>query len=202
MAADDEDRRLWFRHHVVPLEPMLLAYATRLCRGGPDEAEDLVHDTFAKLIVYAGWRNISSAKAFALSVMKNTVLYAARRRKIVSIHLSADLDALHLADTSPGADRVLEARDELRQLAGFIHDLPPKCRQVFILRKVYGLSHAAIADRLGLSISTVEKHVIKGLRHCSERMAADVSPPTRQEQEPRSSQVEYGRVSTKAKDKG
>jgi RNA polymerase sigma-70 factor (ECF subfamily) len=85
----------------------------------------------------------------------------------------SDLDSLGVADELPGADRTLEARDDLRLLARLIADLPPQCRRVFTLRKVYGLSHEEIAVRLGLSISTVEKHVIKGLRLCSERLARE-----------------------------
>lgn len=167
--TEDEARRAWFRREVIPLEPVLRACAKRLSHGS-DEAEDLLHDVFARLMTYAGWREIESARAFALTVMKNNVIHAARRRKIVSIHVIAELDGIGVADDMPGADRVLEARDELRLLSELIRRLPPKCRQVFTLHKIYGLSHAQIAVRLGLSVSTVEKHVIKGLRFCSEHL--------------------------------
>jgi RNA polymerase sigma-70 factor (ECF subfamily) len=44
--------------------------------------------------------------------------------------------------------------------------LPPLCRRVFVLRKVYKLSHTEIAEVLGVSHSTIEKHVAKGLLRC------------------------------------
>jgi DNA-directed RNA polymerase specialized sigma24 family protein len=44
--------------------------------------------------------------------------------------------------------------------------LPPLCRRVFVLRKVYRLSHDEIAEVLGVSHSTIEKHVAKGLIRC------------------------------------
>ena len=42
-------------------------------------------------------------------------------------------------------------------------ELPIKCRKVFVLRKVYGYSQAEIAKKLGISLSTVETHITKGM---------------------------------------
>jgi RNA polymerase sigma-70 factor (ECF subfamily) len=47
-----------------------------------------------------------------------------------------------------------------------VDQLPPLCRRVFVLRKVYRLSHDEIAEVLGVSHSTIEKHVAKGLVRC------------------------------------
>ena len=177
---DDEDRRLWFRQEVIPLEPLLRRYAHRLSHGS-NEAEDLLHDTYTKLMTFAGWRGIENVRAFALTTLKNCVLVQARRRKIVSISVIADLETMGIADDMPGADRVLEARDELRVLNDIIKRLPAKCQEVFVLHKIYNLSHEDIAVRLGLSISTVEKHVIKGLRFCSAQMLSGPSALSRPE---------------------
>jgi DNA-directed RNA polymerase specialized sigma24 family protein len=59
--------------------------------------------------------------------------------------------------------------------------LPPLCRRVFVLRKVYKLSHTEIAEVLGVSHSTIEKHVAKGLLRCRdylrEKGMLDASEP-------------------------
>ena len=171
MSSEDEERRLWFRSEVMPREQSLRAYAARFCRRGPDEVDDLVHDTFAKLIAYPGWRQVNNVSAFAIRVLKNAAFYAMRRRKIAPMGCVADVDSLGVADDVPDAERVLAGREELRVLARLITGLPPQCRKVFTLKKVYGLSNAEIADHLNLSISTVEKHARKGLRLCSEAMS-------------------------------
>lgn len=44
--------------------------------------------------------------------------------------------------------------------------LPPQCRQVLVLRKVYGLSQREVAVHLDISVSTVEKHLAKALVRC------------------------------------
>ncbi len=47
-----------------------------------------------------------------------------------------------------------------------VADLPPKRRKVYLMRKVYGMSHKDIAVRLGISVSTVESHLAKAFKHC------------------------------------
>lgn len=171
MSSEDEQRRLWFRREVLPLEPQLRLHAQRYRHPGGLDAEDLVHETFAKLITYLGWRDVEHVGAFAMRVMRNQVLQAARRAKIVPFQEIADLEAMNIADEGADAERTVEARDQLRALMDLVKDLPPQCRRVFTLRKIYGMSNIEIADRLGLSISTVEKHSIKALRICSEGLA-------------------------------
>ncbi len=62
----------------------------------------------------------------------------------------------------------MEARQRIRMLAEAMAGLPPQCSRVFLLRKVYGLSYKEIAERLGISVSTAEKHAALGLLRCSE----------------------------------
>ena len=59
-----------------------------------------------------------------------------------------------------------------------VNQLPPKCRNVFVLRMIDGLSQRAIGERLGIAVSTVEKHLAKGLRLCKESIAAQDATDT------------------------
>ncbi|EIZ80064.1 RNA polymerase sigma-24 factor [Novosphingobium sp. Rr 2-17] len=171
--SEDEQRRQWFREQVLPLEPKLRIAALRLARGQTHDAQDLVHDTLAKLIVHTGWRTIDNVPAYCLSILRNQALQAIRRSKIVSIVATDTVVLDAFADDLPGPDRIAQGRDEMDMLIKLVADLPPQCRRVFTLRKIYGLSHAEIAEQLGLSISTVEKHLVKGLRICSEALGRE-----------------------------
>jgi RNA polymerase sigma-70 factor (ECF subfamily) len=170
MTQDDEHRRAWFRREILPLEPDLLAYARQFCRDGQTDPEDLVHETFARTIACKTWREVGNPAAFATRILRNCALDALRRRKVLTITAVADFDRIEPIDETPGAHMMLESREELRALADAISELPPQCRRVFTLRKVYSLSPDEIAVRLGLSVSTVEKHLVKGLRYCSEKL--------------------------------
>ncbi len=179
MATDEAERRSWFYKEVLPHEAALTAYASRYCRNNSQEARDLVHETFLKLLAYPDWRTVQNPAAFATTTLRNLAIGELRRRKIVSFNSFADLDRLGRHDGQPAADRVVEARDELRLLAEIVKDLPPQCRRVFVLRKVQGLSHAEIGEQLGISVSTVENHLTKALRICAERMAQQSAPGQR-----------------------
>jgi len=49
-----------------------------------------------------------------------------------------------------------------------VASLPGQCQRVFVMKKVYGFSHQEISKKLGISISTTEKHVVAGLKRCNE----------------------------------
>ena len=78
----------------------------------------------------------------------------------------ADFELLGVSATDVPADQQIDARRRFESFCTAVDRLPPVCRRVFVLRKVYRLSHAEIAMVLGLSHSTIEKHVAKGLLRC------------------------------------
>jgi RNA polymerase sigma-70 factor (ECF subfamily) len=170
MDDQDEGRRAWFRREILPLEADLLAYARRFCRDGESDPEDLVHDTFARAIAYGAWREVLNPGAFASRILRNVALDALRRRKVLTITAVADFERLAPVDDVPTQEQATVDRDELRQLREVMAELPVQCRRVFTLRKIYDLSPREIAEKLGLSVSTVEKHLVKGLRYCSDRL--------------------------------
>ncbi len=53
-----------------------------------------------------------------------------------------------------------------------VRELPVQCRRAFVLKKVYGMSRKEIADYMGLSESTVQKHIAKGMVMCTEYLEA------------------------------
>ncbi len=174
---EKEARREWFRAQILPLEPELHQHARRYRLPGM-EAEDLVHEVFARAIATEAWREVRDPAAFVARILRNLVYDQLRRRRIVAIEAVADLEQFGLADQRPGPEAGAVTRDELRRLQQVIAELPPMCRRVFTLRKIHDLPIDAIAVKLGLSVSTVEKHIVKGLRICSERLASHPRPAT------------------------
>ena len=66
----------------------------------------------------------------------------------------------HLAEEEISAHQMLGLHCEA------VAELPPRCRQVYLLRKVHSLSHKEIAEHLGIAVSTVEKHLLKAVEQC------------------------------------
>jgi RNA polymerase sigma-70 factor (ECF subfamily) len=73
--------------------------------------------------------------------------------------------------SSPEAER--SAEDALRLLRAAIDELPAKCRASFILYRLHCQSYPEIARRLAVTESMVRKYVLRGLRHCQERLEND-----------------------------
>jgi RNA polymerase sigma-70 factor (ECF subfamily) len=78
----------------------------------------------------------------------------------------ADLERLTVYSSDAPVDEQIDARRRFESFCAAVDRLPPLCRRVFVLRKVYRLSHDEIAEVLGVSHSTIEKHVAKGLLRC------------------------------------
>lgn len=172
---ESEARREWFRREVLPLEPELRAFAERLARPGQTEAADLVNDVMVRMIALANWHEVDCPAAYAKRALRNFAAESARRSKVVAFGSLPDDDLHAIADDAPNAEEAALARDELRRLKEAISAMPETMRRVFTLKKIYGRSSAEIADELGLSISSIEKYLTKGLRFCSERLARDMA---------------------------
>jgi RNA polymerase sigma-70 factor (ECF subfamily) len=71
------------------------------------------------------------------------------------------LDAI--LGTAPSAEVIAELRERLRLLQAVIDALPPRCREVFWLFRVEGCTQPEIAQRLGVSLNMVERHVMRAL---------------------------------------
>ena len=125
-----------------------------------DEADDHVAEALARVYAVADFTRVTNGRAYLFQIARNLLVDVARRSKIIPLHLMADLDLL-AADNAHEAG--LQARDELRRLQVIVDGLPPQCRRVFVLRRVHDCSTTEIAEEMGLSVSTVEKHLTKAV---------------------------------------
>jgi RNA polymerase sigma-70 factor (ECF subfamily) len=158
MEDASADRRRWFKAVILPHEATVRARLRRLCPAGFD-VENLVAESLCRAYAAKDFDRIDAGRGYLFAIARNLLLDAMRRETIVSLDFVADLDIL--SDDSLEAS--LTARDELRRLLGAVASLPPQCRRVFILRRIYEHSPREIAARMGLSVSTVEKHLAKGI---------------------------------------
>lgn len=124
-------------------------------------AEDLVQDFFVRL-----WKKCDSyeirgsVKSFLFQSVRNSCLDHLKHRKVVS---SFEQDYRYAAEES--IDSISFAREELEALVRRALDqLPPRCREIFVLSRFEDLSNQEIADRLGISKRTVEVQISKALK--------------------------------------
>ncbi|WP_058350948.1 RNA polymerase sigma factor [Pelagerythrobacter marensis] len=139
------------------------AYAARLA-GDQDAAEDLVQEAYARLFRLENWAEIANPHAFTMRIIHNEAVERFRKARLVQLDQSLSLQALEPVDDQPLPDRVAIARDDLRRLAGCFDSLPARCREAVKLRKIDNLPPREVAAKMDISVSTLEKHLSKGLR--------------------------------------
>ncbi len=160
-AASEADA--WFAREVLPLEAALMQFLANNWRNQSD-VPDLLQEIYVRVYEAALKQLPDAAKAFVFTTARHLMITLLRREQVVPIEAVSDLEELNIAAESPGPDRSVIARDELRRLQSALDQLPKRSREAFVLRQVEGLSWREIALRMGITEKTVKWHLSEGLR--------------------------------------
>jgi RNA polymerase sigma factor (sigma-70 family) len=134
-----------------------------------EDALDMAQDAYLRLLKYEGATDIQSPPAMLFRIAGNVAADHVRAAALRHRGRCVDIDVVELASEQPSAERELSGEQSLAALRRAIAELPPKCREVFLLSRVNGLTYAAIAVRCGISVKTVEKHISRALGACGGR---------------------------------
>jgi RNA polymerase sigma-70 factor (ECF subfamily) len=148
-------------------------YYKNLCRYAftlthdKGKAEDIVQNVFVK--IWVNRKNINShfiIKNYVYKSVYNQFIDQFRKNKPVIYLEKKYLEALDLV-----VENDYENLDELTQLVNEeILNLPPKCREIFILNKKDGLTHVEISEYLNISIKTVEGHMTRAFKVLADKL--------------------------------
>jgi RNA polymerase sigma factor (sigma-70 family) len=160
-----EDSR-WFQEQVQPHEPKLRAWL-RARFPSLTDTDDLVQESYARILRARRAGGIENPKSYLFTTALHAALDLFRRNRVVAFEHLGEFDRLAVVEEMPNASEAASRNEELALLREAMHALPTRCRQVFTLRKLYGLSHREIAERLGISEKTVEEQVNRAMRRCA-----------------------------------
>jgi RNA polymerase sigma-70 factor (ECF subfamily) len=124
------------------------------------EAADVFQEAVIRWLGLPDRQSVREPRAYFYRVAINIAVDRMRSRALRAEDSGVD-EAI--VDPTPLPEHRYEARLQLQRLQRAVDALPPRCREVFLLFKVEGLGHEAIAARLGISRNMVEKHVIRAL---------------------------------------
>ncbi|MGV1947228.1 MULTISPECIES: RNA polymerase sigma factor [unclassified Agrobacterium] len=146
----------------------LLRHLSR--RLGRDvDADDVLQDTFLRLQSIPVETDIKNPRSYLFRMADNQATDHIRGRRSLERYLSS-VELPDCADDRPSPERVVDYRQRLGSLEQAISELTPRQRQVFLMHKFDGLSHAEIARDLKITKSAVEKLVMKALAHLRDRL--------------------------------
>lgn len=153
------------QHHYEPLR----RFVERRMRS-PETAADIVQETYLKVAMLDERTVVRNPLAFLYRVAGNLSLDWLREREVRERHVVSGELPEHVADGAPDGEARIAAQQRLGILATAVAELPPRCAEVFRLRKLEHLAPQEIAERLGISRNMVEKHLRKALAHCQARL--------------------------------
>jgi RNA polymerase sigma factor (sigma-70 family) len=153
----------------------LFAYFMRRVRDR-SEAEDLTQEVFVRLARQS--EQPEAVQAYIFVTAANLLKDRARQRLTHRAQAHRSLDDIAAdANSSPGLvedrdpERVLAGKDTLREFVGALEALGERTRDIFILSRIEHMHQRDIAKLFGISVSAVEKHVMKALNHLGARLA-------------------------------
>ena len=144
----------------VRLRMALRRYVARKVPAG--DVDDLLQDVFLNLAKSQPQTSIGNLTAYVFRIASNLVLARGRKPSWQSCPDDAALDVPD--DTAFPPDRILASQEELRAVMQDIMGLPQRTRDVFLLHRFEDMTYAEIAEHFDISLSAVEKHMIKALR--------------------------------------
>lgn len=152
-----------------PVRRWLTGFFRRRVRED-SEVEDLVQDVFARIAARDSEEAIGNLGAYVLRTATSVLADRARRRATRQADLHVEIDPDRHGDVEIDPERVLSGKEELNAATAALLSLPERTRTVFVLRRLEGFRHGDIARHLGISVSAVEKHMVRAIRHLGAEM--------------------------------
>ena len=149
--------------HILPHEADVRAWL-RWAGGLAADIDDIVQETYCRLAALETVSHIANGRAYFFRTARNITIEKIRRARVVRIDCVTEIDALNVVDDGPSPERVVAGRRELRRVQALVEGLPERCRQIFTLRRIHGLSQREVATRLGVTENVVEAQAARGLR--------------------------------------
>ena len=131
--------------------------------GQKESAEEIVSDVFCEV-----WKNRKSLAEIGNITYRKAISFL--RKETGKYELSFDdiEDFIFEPVQSPAEEMI--SKEEMAKINDAIQQLPPKCKHVFFLAKIYGLPYKDIADMLNISVKTINNHIAFALDEIAKRL--------------------------------
>jgi RNA polymerase sigma factor (sigma-70 family) len=140
-----------------------------------EDAEDVAQETYVRLVREgSAERSEVHIRAFMFRAATNLAYDRFRQRRAHGRQDDAQL--AELPDEAPQAERIVAMEQALRVVERTLLALPPRCRQVFLLRTSHERSYEEIAQLLGISKRTVEREMQTALDACQRELRGGELP--------------------------
>lgn len=132
--------------------------------GNQFDAADLAQDTFLRVLASRNAAAIEEPRKYLATIANGLVVDRFRRLSIEEAWLETLAARPEPLAVSPEARALI--LETLVAIDRMLDQLDPRTREIFLLAQFEGLTYAAIGTRLGVSVTTVKKHLARALAQC------------------------------------
>jgi len=157
-SLHDDVHRLYHNHH-----GWLRGWLRRRL-GDRERAADIAQDTFLRLLVTRRLPQQGEGRRFLAQIARNLVIDQWRRQRIEQAYLES-LAALPEPQT-PSLETRAMVIETLLQIDAMLDEMPARVREAFVLSQFEGLTYPQIAERLNVSVSSVQKYMLRAIAAC------------------------------------
>ncbi len=161
-----------FREHNQSLLRFLVAKL-----HSEQEARDVAQEAYVRILKLDTPELVSHLRAYLFKTAANLAIDRLRARAVE--HRVLELDFFEEQPREPDPGRGLAASEELQLIAKALQELPAKCRQAFLLRRIDGLSSSQISKVLDVPERTVRHYIVEAIVYCQSRLEAEVEQGTK-----------------------
>jgi RNA polymerase sigma-70 factor, ECF subfamily len=176
MPTTSESRTEVFAKLFAESRQALLSYIRRFVRSS-ETAKEIVQEAFLR--TYREGDSVTTLRAFLFSTARNLAANEYRHQKTVEQASPVNLGEYGANDECESLESGLLRDERNRLVQEAIDRLPPQCRAAFTLRIFHECSYKEVAERLGISVKTVEKHIARAMRETNSYLTGRYRVPRR-----------------------
>jgi RNA polymerase sigma factor (sigma-70 family) len=173
-GRDPQENKVWKDLDHRFRAPLTAYFQRRVNDRGA--AEDLTQEVFARLSRRPDQNNGQTLEAYVFKIASSVLVDWGRNRTSRRIGMHRNIADITESATIPGAlveertpHRVLEGKEALQDIQRALSQLSKQTREIFMLSRMEQVPHREVAQKYGISVSAVEKHIIKAIAHLSAR---------------------------------
>jgi RNA polymerase sigma-70 factor (ECF subfamily) len=160
MPTTSESRTEIFTKLFAESRQALHRYIRRFV-GSSETAKEIVQEAFLR--TYRQRESVTTLRAFLFSTARNLAANEYRHRRTMERGALGDSGDSWVKTERESLETEMLRDERNRLIQEAVDRLPPQCRAAFALRVFHECSYKEVADRLGISAKTVEKHIARGL---------------------------------------
>lgn len=157
------NKKLGFVNSFLAIRPSVMRYISKM--APPAEVEDIVQEAYVKLCqLEPKQKNKAKHNNSLLYVIAKNLALDFNKKSEVRLADGVEHESDYKTEDSDTTYEYAVTHESFGHFCEVIRSMPKQCQKVFVLKKVYGFTQNEIAKELGISIKTVDSHIVSGMK--------------------------------------